>query len=66
MMKNNVHPFFQIHINVYNGVLYKACSSFCLMYCLYFVVNKKFLLFHFFFLIAKPEITKMFEAHNCT
>ena len=49
MIKNNVHPLFQIHINVYNGVLYNTCSCFCLMYCLYFVLNKKLLLFHFFF-----------------
>ena len=40
---------FQIHINVYDGVLYNTCSSFCLMYCLYFVLNKKLLLVHFLF-----------------
>ena len=34
MIKNNVHPLFQIHINVYNRVLYNTCSCFCLMYCL--------------------------------
>ena len=49
MMKNNVHPFFQIRFQVYNGVLYNTCSYFCLMYCLYFVLNKKLLLFHFLF-----------------
>ena len=59
---------FQIHINVYDGVLYNTCSSFCLMYCLYFVLNKKLLLVHFLFYgkKKKPEITNMFEVHNCT
>ena len=49
MIKNNVHPLFQLHINVYNRVLYNTCSCLSLMYCLYFVLNTKLLLFHFLF-----------------
>ena len=54
MMKKQRSSLF-LHSNVYNGGLYNASKYFCLICCLHFVLNKKFLLCHFLQLFEKKR-----------